>query len=491
MPVKSNAKIRNRKVAIATSHVMTSAAGEEIIHSGGNIWDAAIAAHFAMMITEPCMASLGGAGMATVAKAGEKIRTLDFFSQTPSQSIHKLQGVDPIEVNFGNTIETYYIGHGTIAVPGTMAGLWTLHEMGASMPMTELVQPAISYCKSGVKLNAFQRTDLTLLKKIIANDPQGVEIFLDDDEIKGQGSLIKMPYLADALDYLSRNDHKEFYRGELANLFFKDHINVGNCRPQDWESYQSVWRSSREIIRNNKHIYFPDRPSFGGLSLEYFWDQYKSNLDLNPQIWVDAYLSMRDVRIDKEKLMAHFGYDDISLMSRGTSHFSMMDNMGNAISLTSTIGEGAGYFIPNSGIHMNNMLGEEALMPKGIGSWIENQRLDTMTTPVILCDDEFNLEGAIGSAGGSRIPFVIAQCIDKIWAGMSLLEAIDSPRLHDDLKIIQLEKEIDGLIFDNVHSHIWDETSLYFGGVQGVWNINGHLEAHGDSRREGHGMLCP
>ena len=143
--------------AIAAGHHQTLSVAKEILHAKGNAFDAAIAAYFAMFITEPCMASAGGNGFALTRTEDGHIQYLDFFCQTPAiKSMSPPVDFYPITVDFGSDVEEFHIGLGAAAVPGSIAGIFALHRIHGTMPISELVAPAIQLAKEGVALTWFQ-----------------------------------------------------------------------------------------------------------------------------------------------------------------------------------------------------------------------------------------------------------------------------------------------------------------------------------------------
>jgi len=204
--------------AIACGHIKTAQVAEEVLKAGGNAFDAAIAASMAMFITEPCMSSLGGGGFALIKTANGIIKTLDFFCQTPKRKSEEQQLI-PVEIDFGNTTERYYAGHGASAVPGIPAMLNTLHKELGSIPFKELTQPAIQLCKEGIELNWFQNYDLKLLGKLFAISPhQSRHLFSEEGLPKPIGTRTIMPELANTLDFFANEGISDFYRGDIAQL---------------------------------------------------------------------------------------------------------------------------------------------------------------------------------------------------------------------------------------------------------------------------------
>ena len=477
--------------AISAGHEITLQVAKEILLDGGNAFDAAVAAHFAMFITEPCMASAGGNGFALTKAYGEKVVYYDFFSQTPNSKKIEEPDFFPIVVDFGNETEEFHIGLGAAAVPGSIAGILEIHERYGRIPIRQLIQPACDLANNGVILNNFQAYDIFLLESIFKQDKRGKEIFFNDKGVKVEGDIIAMPQMADFLDFISVEGRRGFYEGEIAQNIVKDSKERGGfLRMSDFENYRVNNNPPLNFTYQDKKVFVPNGPNNGGLNLAIFLgllEQGKSGIPASikktQRIVKEAITSMQQM----DELHPGHNYKAVSgpKAHHGTSHFNILDKHGNTISLTSSIGEGCGYFIPGTDMQLNNMLGELFLLPGGKHSWDPNVRMQSMMTPTIITDRQGKVEFIAGSGGASRIPFAIGQVIDQLYnKSLSLKDAVEFPRYHYQNDKFQVEKGADwkGSKEDAI---LWDNKSLYFGGVHAVFNANKSLEATGDKRRFG------
>lgn len=478
------------KNAISAGHSSTLQVARDILAVGGNAFDAAVAAHFAMFITEPCMASAGGNGFALSRPQDGQIYYLDFFSQTPASKNIESCDFFPIVVDFGNETEEFHIGLGAAAVPGSIAGIIEIHDRWGSIPLKELIQPACDLATGGVILNNFQAYDILLLENIFKQDKRGLEIFFNEKGIKVEGDMIAMPHVTDFLDFIAREGKRGFYEGEIAQSIVRDSIDRGGfLRMSDFENYYVNKVSPLSFSYRNRKVYVPNGPNNGGINLALFLGLLQRDKLTVPEcIKATQQIVLDSSSITKQMDTLHPGHN-YTLSSgpksyQGTSHFNILDKKGNAISLTSSIGEGCGYFIPGTDMQLNNMLGELFLLPNGKHSWASNSRMQSMMTPTIITDQKGKVEFIAGSGGASRIPFAIGQVIDQLYNnGLSLEDAVESPRYHFQNEKFQVEKGADwkGSKEDAV---LWDIKSLYFGGVHAIYN-NMNLEAAGDGRRYG------
>jgi gamma-glutamyltranspeptidase/glutathione hydrolase len=178
--------------------------------------------------------------------------------------------------------------------------------------------------------------------------------------------------------------------------------------------------------------------------------------------------------------------------SGNTTHVSVADENDNFVSITTSHGEGCGYYIPNTDIMLNNMLGEEDLCPEGFFNWPENKRISSMMSPTLLQKNGMTL-AAMGSGGSNRIRSAIIQAISNyIDFGMSPDESVNSPRIHWENNQLDVEPGFDPDIVDKLdlpggsRKIYWTGKNMYFGGVHAVFkDKNGNLEAAGDRRRVG------
>lgn len=497
--------------AISAGHEKTAEAASEILQSGGNAFDAAIAAFFASCVAEPCMTGLGGGAFANVFTAEGESMIYDFFCQTPRVK-KTAAAVDfyPITVNFGTTTEIFHVGRGASGVPGAIAGMYALHEKLGSMPMRELVQPAMDLAKNGVVINDFQYFDFQLLESILKVDKQADLIFFNNKQLKKVGETMKMPQFADFLDALWREGKNLFYKGEIAQRVAADYSqNGGFLQLSDFENYKVILRKPLTFFYKNKTILTNPLPSTGGAHLALFLKYLEQEKLPEQPFQTEHALTLFEVfkKLESAKksplgLIGHLekilgqnfakekNTAKKSTNKRGaTTHFNVVDKWGNAISLTSSLGEGCGYFIEGTDIQMNNMMGEAALLPNGFHSWAEDTRLSSMMSPTLVLNEMQKVEVVTGSGGASRIPASIAQVISYLVDyQMNVQDAVNSSRVHLEHGFFNIGKGFTSDFDDEklgVEVHRWLEKSLFFGGAHTVVLDKNGLSAAGDNRRDG------
>ena len=484
--------------AIAAGHDATADTALEILKSGGNAFDAAIGAMMTAFVAEPGMSSAGGGAFANVRKADGTCLIFDFFSQTPKIK-RPLDEVDffPIEVDFGTTTEIFHVGKGSTAVPGSIAGLYALHEQLGTMPMEKLVEVPIQYAKDGVLINQFQHYDYKLLEKIFRIDPKARSIFFKDDKLKDIGDSLKMPGLADFLEYMAKEGKDAFYKGEISGKIIKDYQEGGGYLTQeDFDNYEVIIREPLSFAYKGKTILTNPFPSIGGKLIAHTM-HYLEEESISSYFLGEEHLKTLYKVLQKTDALGKYAHDLKSSYNSilrnkkhgSTSHISIVDKWNNAIAVTMTIGEGSGYFVENTDIQLNNMLGEAALLPNGFHSWDQDVRLSSMMAPTIVLDGNRDVEIVTGSAGASRIASAITQILHYlIDYKLSVEQAVNLSRVHLEHGVFNVEHGFKhNLKADFFEDELreWDNKSLFFGGAHTILNRKGSLYASGDDRRDG------
>jgi len=494
---KIELKIAN---GISAGHQVTLNMAKEVLKMGGNAFDAAITAHLTMYNSEPCMASAGAGGFAMCYSPEMGVKMLDFFAQTPS--IKRLdQKIDfyPVEVNFGNETEEFHLGAASMSVPGSLAGLFEIHNSLGSLPIDVLIDPVIDLAKSGVAIDRFQYIDMGLLKPILYNDKSVRDIFFNNEELKKENEIILMPEFVNFLEFIKDEGSEGFYKGEIgAKVSSYSKENGGFLTRVDFENYKAIWKKPLTSKVLNHDLYLPNSSSIGGAIMMILRQVKKRNGGDKLKAIVDTLDLCKDLNgissvLDKVCPGNNFEKKSLTTSTKGTSHFNILDKWGNAISFTCSLGEGAGYFIPGTNMQMNNMLGESFLLPNGFHSWETNVRLNSMMTPTMVIDKD-NVPRFIGGSGGAgRIPYMICQVMDRYFdEELNLNLATQAPRIYKHNGILHFEKGFEvkrDWLLENDYRE-WVDPSLFFGGVHSIGiDEKGRVEAVGDQRRFGSGLV--
>lgn len=365
--------------------------------------------------------------------------------------------------------------------------------------MRELVQPAMEFAQTGFEIVPFQYLDFELLEPILRVSPISNDIYFNaDGSIKNIGESQRMPQTADFLDFISREGEAAFYKGEIAKKIAQDQAdNGGYLTREDFENYEVIVREPLQFGYHQHKILTNPLPSTGGSLM--------ALLMMNLDKVTDNHLSKSHILNLHKALEKVADYGKLphqlakaltaNLKKHGskhgsTTHFNIVDKHGNAVSLTSTNGEGCGYYIENTQVHLNNMLGEAALVPEGFHNWKPNTRLSSMMSPTIVLDKNDEFKAALGSGGAGRIPSMITQVLHQlIDYNLSGEEAVKSPRVHLSGNQFSIEKigfeELPTANELNRELILFNKKSLFFGGVHSIVNEKGKLVAVADERRDG------
>ncbi len=520
---------------VSAGHEKTAEAGQAILQAGGNAFDAAVAAVFAACVVEPTLTSLGGGGFLLAHKAadaggaGENV-LFDFFTQTPGRREDcKKPDFYPIEADFGDSIQEFHVGMGSIAVPGVFAGLLSVHKRLGRLPLKVVAEPAVKLARGGVTVTEFQGYCYQLLEPILLGTARSRKIYAPGGTRLQAGEQIQMSEFADTLEYLAGLGNEAalrvFYEGEIAEQMVRDcQEGGGYLSLADLKGYEVIERSPLSINYRGVQMLTNPPPSAGGALIAFcleLLDRFDlsemehgsaEHLTLLSQAmrWTnEARRDHLDGRLFEGAIAQTFTASDLidkyaglltEIMSNqlnrwgSTTHLSVMDDEGNAASVTTSNGEGSSYVIPGTQIMLNNMLGEEDLNPLGFNQWPCNQRMSSMMTPTMILKDN-KPQLALGSGGSNRIRTAILQVISNIVDfGMPLKLAVESPRIHWESGAFHLEPGYLAAAVEGAEAEFlgtdrvvhWQQSNMFFGGVHSVGlEADGRLTGAGDPRRSG------
>ena len=508
---------------VAAGHEQTAKAAGLILSEGGNAFDAVIAAHLASCVVEPVLSSLAGGGFLMAQTGAGNSALYDFFVQTPivKRSVDETDFF-PISADFGTVQQEFHIGLGSIATPGTVKGLFSIHQELGTLPMTVLAEPAIELARSGVAMNAFQAYIFEVVQAIYLHHPEAVKTFGSKNQpgqLIQQGETLCLPELADCIETLAREGEAFFYHGEIAaSIAQLCSAQGGHLVREDFSQYRVVKRKPLPIEYRSATVLTNPAPSTGGTLIAFALQLLQSfdlsryafgtapYLDLLARIQemtnkarVDAYLNdsthtSKEHVLDPKTIETYrTQIKPAAMCSRGTTQISVIDRHGNIASLTTSNGEGCGLFIPGTGITLNNMLGEEDLNPKGFHHWPINQRMTSMMAPSIVTFPN-QRRIVLGSGGSNRLRTAILQVLlNLIDFKMPLDQAVSHPRIHHEAGLLSIEggfndNEIAQLLEYHPNHEAWDSLNLFFGGTHSVSCTADGFFGIGDPRRGGYAL---
>src|SRR4051794_15746318 len=487
------------KGVVAAGHPLTAEAGAQVLRAGGNAVDSALAAMVTSFVTEPQLTGLGAGGYMLVAEPGAEPALLDFFVAAPGQGADPSRRAPlvPAEVFFEAAAQVFHVGAASCGVYGTPAGICEAHRRYATVPLGELVAPAAALARAGVELNAQQAYIFALLEPITASTPEARAKYWPDppgDRVGREGDVLADPELAEALERLGAEGAAPFYTGDIARAASERVLALGGMLTLgDLAGYEAIARRPVQVPYRGFDVYTNPPPSAGGILIA----SVLAQLDREPGPPSQARLlaAMEEAHrartpafmegLDRPGFLEEFMASQLG----STTHISVFDGEGRACAVTCTNGEGSGIVVPGSGLHLNNMMGEEDLSPLGFFRHPPGRRMPSMMAPTaVLRDGAVHL--ALGSAGSNRIRSAILQVIlGVIDRGLDLVSAVEAPRVHWEDGVVYAEPGVDAdaLVATGRKLAPFRELNVFFGGAQAVRRdpATGELAGAGDPRRGG------
>jgi gamma-glutamyltranspeptidase/glutathione hydrolase len=474
--------------AIAGGSRGTVAAGAAVLAAGGNAVDAALAAMAASACAEISLTSLGGGGFLLVRTPDGQATMLDFFVDTPGRGATGPAGTGdfvPVSVQYPGIVQVFHVGPGSVAVPGGIPGLLEAHRSFGRLPLPEVLAPAIQLAAHGSAWEEMQVYILQLIYDIFELQEAGRRLVNRPDGSRVQaGDPLAMPQYARLLSLMATGGvaglDSPAVGGPLADLA------GGSITPDDLAHYRVYHRRPLTLHRHGSDILTNTPPSFGGPILIDALGR-TPRLGEAPRDWAVAAANLRDATQRTRQAAVAAGRP---LSQRGTTHVSVVDGEGMIVSLTTSNGSGSGVWIPQLGLHLNNMLGEEDLNPGGFHAAGPGVRMGSMMSPTVVQREDGALL-AMGTGGSERIRSALfAVLLRTVDLGLSAAEAIAAPRMHPREDGVQLEPgwppEVVAELGRQSAVNVWPTTEVYFGGVHAVMRrADGSVQAVGDPRRHG------
>ncbi|WP_374703620.1 gamma-glutamyltransferase [Burkholderia sp. WAC0059] len=465
--------------AVAVADRYAADVATQILHEGGNAVDAAVAIAFTLAVTYPEAGNIGGGGFMTLYVNG-KPYFLDYRERAPLAATRTMYLDDKGNVIPGKSL----YGYDAVGVPGTVAGMWAAQRRFGRLPWKQVLAPAIGYARNGFVVDA-------LLAKRHDDSSKDFGGKTNFDQYFGglkEGAVFRQPELATVLTRIADQGEQDFYDGETADLIAAAMKGHGLLTKQDLEQYRAVWRAPIVADWNGYRVITAPPPSSGGVGLV---QMLKMRADLQPefqgvalnsaqyihlvaeiekrvfadraqylgdpdfykvpvaQLIDDAYLTKRAAEVnpnepsDTKSVEPGLG---MSMPEKAeTTHFSVVDKWGNAVSNTYTINGyfGSGVVVPGTGIVLNDEMDDFAAKPgvpnmfgvvgSDANSIAPGKRPLSSMSPTILTKDG-KVALVIGTPGGSRIFTTIFQVISNVYDfHMSLRDAVAAMRFHHQL----------------------------------------------------------
>ncbi len=526
---------------IADSAMVVSARDEasqigiSILKKGGNAFDAMIATELALAVAYPFAGNIGGGGFMVYRTFNGKTGALDYREKAPLAASKNMYLDKNGDIIAGKST----IGAMAIGIPGTIDGLFKVHEKFGTLPFSELIQPSIDLAKKGVIVTKKQADRLANYRKYFsqANDHQ---IIFDADW--KENDTIKYPELAKTLEIIRDNGRDGFYKGEIAAMIVNYVQKLGGIiTKKDLEIYESKWRTPIAFNYKNLKIISMSPPSSGGICMAQIFKaiepyniaNYKHNSTKTIQLIAEAerrayadrsfYLGdpdfvnipidtlisskynlnrMKDFSWEKATLSSKIGHGKIvNYESDETTHYSIIDQFGNSISATTTLNGayGSKVYVSDGGFFLNNEMDDFSSKPGEPNSYgligaeansiqPEKRMLSSMTPTIVEKNNKLYM--SLGSPGGSTIITSVLQTILNVYEfDLGMQEAVNKPRFHHQWlpDVITFEPYgFDANLLDSLTKKgysIMQENSVIIGKVDAILVLpNGKLEGGADYR---------
>jgi len=505
---------------VAAGHPLTAEAGAEVLREGGNAVDAAVCAVLASFAVESPLTGLGAGGFMLIQPRAAQPTLVDFFVQAPGLGdVERRVELEPIDVYFDQTPQTFNIGPASCGVPGTAAGLADALSRFGSVPLGELVRPAIELAYNGVPLNAQQAYIFDILTPILTRYEECRALYAPAGHVLREGERFRFPELADALERFGADGPGPFYAGEVG-VAVADRVSElgGALSREDMAGYVAIDRHPVRARFRGTDVFTNPPPSSGGILIAYCLELLERLGDAGVEQTVAAMGAAQESRGESfQEGLYQEGFAELFLdpeeldeaaarlrgkLGRGdaapgdalgsTTHLAVLDAEGMCASVTCSNGACSGVLVPGTGVHLNNMLGEQDLNPHGFHLTRPGRRMPSMMAPTVVIREGEVIAG-LGSAGSNRIRSAILQTVLRLVVDqMTADDAVRAPRVHFEDGVVQAEPGVDELALARLEERgfpvtRWRRPNLYFGGVQAVArdSRNGRLEGGGDPRRGG------
>jgi gamma-glutamyltranspeptidase/glutathione hydrolase len=472
--------IEGKQGMVVSTHPAASEIGLAILKKGGNAIDAAVAVNFALAVAHPSAGNIGGGGFLVYRDKSGNVKALDYREKAPSAASRDMYLDAEGKIIPGKSMTGIF----SVGVPGTVAGMQEMHDKLGKLPWVDLLQPAVDLARKGLILTEKEARGLNRQRsEFLKENPSKNYLLSAEGKEWKAGDLLVQKDLANTLELILKKKAKGFYRGQTArNIVNEMKAQNGIISKKDLQNYQAVWRIPIKSTYKNYQIIGMPPPSSGGVALAqllqmvapYSLNKWGPTSDSTIQVMVEA---ERRVYADRAKWLGDpdfvkvpvtelidpaYAKSRMSSMnfsqatksadiqagvfpgyeSPETTHYSIVDNEGNAVSITTTLNNsyGSKVFVGGSGFLLNDEMDDFSAKAGApnlyglIGSKANeiqpNKRMLSSMTPTIV-EQDGQLKMVVGTPGGSTIITSVFQVVlNTLEMGMNMQQAVEYPRFH-------------------------------------------------------------
>jgi gamma-glutamyltranspeptidase/glutathione hydrolase len=532
-PFLGKARVTSAPQAMVVSgSPIASQVGRQILQQGGNAVDAAVAVGFALAVVHPEAGNIGGGGFMIIRPRDGRVQALDYRETAPAQAsrdMYRAAGE-----------ESSVTGHLSAGVPGAVAGLTEAHRRYGRLPFAAVIEPSIRLAAEGFEIDEYRSLSIAEDSARLALFPASRATFLPADRPPGPGSTFRQPELGATLEAIRDSGAAGFYNGRVAELIVAEmRRGRGLISREDLAGYRALWRDPVEISYRGYTIYsmppassggvtmgeifnimegFGTLPPFGSVELMH-WEaeaMRRAFTDRNTYLGDPAFVRNPVERLLSKKyaseLRAQIGtrasvtpaFQPAAIVGSSTTHYSVIDAEGNAVSCTTTLNNsyGSAVTVTGAGFLLNDEMDDFATSPgepnmyglvQGDANAIApGKRMLSAMTPSIVLDPNKQLHMIVGTPGGPRIITMVYHVISNVIDHrMSLADAVVAPRLHHQGLPDSLQVESDGFLpatLDSLrHRGHGVSSQGNWGDVEGIIRASGGWQGVSDPRRGGGG----
>jgi gamma-glutamyltranspeptidase / glutathione hydrolase len=465
---------RGPRAMVVAGSPIASQVGREILRQGGNAVDAAVAVGFAMAVVHPEAGNLGGGGFMVIRLADGTVQTLDYRETAPGRATR-----DMYLDSLGEPTDRSLTGHLAAGVPGAVAGLTEAHHRFGHLPFAAVIAPAIGLARDGFLVDEYRSQSIAGDSARLARFPASRASFLPGGAPPAAGTVLRQPDLATTLEAIRERGADGFYQGPVADLIVAEMERGGGLiSHQDLASYRAIWREPIAIHYRGYMIFSMPPASSGGVTMGEILNIMEGYDPLPPfgspglvhleaeamrRAFTDRNTWLGDpafVQNPTDRLLSKSYAADLRkgigeratptpAFSPGprtgasTTHYSVVDTEGNAVSCTTTLNDsyGSAVTVTGGGFLLNDEMDDFATAPgkpnmyglvQGEANAIApGKRMLSAMTPSIVLDPEGRLLLVVGTPGGPRIITMVYHVISNVIDHrMTLPDAVVAPRMH-------------------------------------------------------------